>query len=633
MKNLVFLILILIITGFCSSCVKKVEKPPEIPLEDFFKNPEKSQFQISPDGNHLAYMAPYKDMKNVFVSDVENDSAIQLTFETSRSVYYYGWKNKNTIIYIKDIGGDENMQIFSVNIDNQEVKPIVAIEGVRAEIIDWLKDFPDEMIISTNQRNPQVFDPYRINLKSGEIKKLAENPGDIIGWMADHDGKLRLAIASDGVNQRILYRTAEDMEFRDLLKISFKDSFNPFIFTFDNKNLYAASNLGRDKSAIVLYDPEQNKEIKEIFKNDEVDVEGIVYSKKRKVLTGVYYITDKTNWHFFDDSTRKMFENIQKELPGLNVTVSSENLEEDKFLVRAEGDRQMVSYYLYDLNSDKLKFIQNVFPWLREEYMAGMKPVQYITRDSLVIHGYLTLPVGVKPKKLPVVVNPHGGPWARDTWGYHPEVQFLANRGYAVFQMNFRGSTGYGKKFYESSFKQWGKKMQNDISDGVQWLIKEGYADPSRVAIYGASYGGYATLAGLTLTPDLYCCGVDYVGVSNLFTFMKTIPPYWKPMLEMFYEMVGDPVKDSLLFVETSPVIQADKIKAPLLIAQGARDPRVNKAESDQMVTALKARGIEVEYMVKENEGHGFYNQNNQFDFYRAMITFLDKHMKIKVKE
>jgi dipeptidyl aminopeptidase/acylaminoacyl peptidase len=257
-----------------------------------------------------------------------------------------------------------------------------------------------------------------------------------------------------------------------------------------------------------------------------------------------------------------------------------------------------------------------------------MKPIQYQSRDALTIHGYLTLPLGRAPKNLPVVINPHGGPWARDTWGFNPEVQFLANRGYAVLQMNFRGSTGYGRKFWEASFKQWGQKMQDDITDGVQWLIKQGIADPKRIAIYGGSYGGYATLAGVTFTPDLYAAAVDYVGVANMFTFMKTIPPYWKPFLDMFHEMVGDPEKDKAMMEAVSPVMHAEKIKTPLLIAQGAHDPRVNKAESDQMVEALKKRGVDVEYMVKDNEGHGFHNEENRFDFYGAMEKFLDRHLR-----
>ncbi|MFZ4549275.1 MAG: alpha/beta hydrolase family protein, partial [Bacteroidales bacterium] len=304
---------------------------------------------------------------------------------------------------------------------------------------------------------------------------------------------------------------------------------------------------------------------------------------------------------------------------------------EDKYIINTYSDKTMGSYYLYDVKTEKLDKISDVSPWLDEKEMASMLPIEYKSRDGLTINGYLTLPKGYtmeNAKNLPVVVNPHGGPWYRDQWGFNPEVQFLANRGYAVFQMNFRGSTGYGRKFWEASFKQWGKTMQYDITDGVNWLVNEGIADSTRIAIYGGSYGGYATLAGITFTPDLYAAAVDYVGVSNLFSFMNTIPPYWKPMMDMMYEMVGDPTKDSVLMREASPVFHVDKIKTPLFVAQGANDPRVNKAESDQMVDALKKRGIEIEYMVKDNEGHGFHNEENQFDFYRSMEKFLATYLK-----
>jgi dipeptidyl aminopeptidase/acylaminoacyl peptidase len=300
---------------------------------------------------------------------------------------------------------------------------------------------------------------------------------------------------------------------------------------------------------------------------------------------------------------------------------------EEKFIVVASNDRTPGARYFFDKKSGALTKLAEVAPWLNADHLAPMKPIEYKSRDGLTIHGYLTLPLGRDPKNLPVVVIPHGGPWARDVWGYDPEVQFLANRGYAILQMNFRGSTGYGRKFWEASFKQWGKTMQDDITDGVQWLIKQGIADPKKVAIYGGSYGGYATLAGVTLTPDLYAAAVDYVGVSNLFTFLKTIPPYWKPYLDMFHEMVGDEHKDKEQLAATSPALNADKIKTPLLVAQGAQDPRVNKAESDQIVNSLRKRGIDVEYMVKDNEGHGFRNEENKFDFYEAMESFLAKHL------
>jgi len=310
------------------------------------------------------------------------------------------------------------------------------------------------------------------------------------------------------------------------------------------------------------------------------------------------------------------------------VAFTSGNKAEDKYIIAAYNDRTQGKRYFYDRATGKLTFLAEVTPWLKEGDLAEMKPVSYTSRDGLTINGYLTLPRGRAPRNLPVVVNPHGGPWDRDAWSFNPEVQFLANRGYAVFQPNYRGSTGYGRKFWEAGFKQWGRAMQDDITDGVQWLVKEGIADPKRIAIYGGSYGGYSTLAGVTYTPDLYAAAVDYVGVSNLFTFMDTIPPYWKPYLDMMHEMVGDPVQDKALLTAFSPAFHADRIRTPLFIAQGANDPRVNKDESDQMVAALRKRGVAVEYMVKDNEGHGFQNEENRLDFYAAVERFLGKYLK-----
>lgn len=610
------------------ACEQPVQKAPKIPLEDFFRNPEKTAFQLSPNGEYFSYLAPWESRLNVFVQKIGADSAVRITSETARDIAGYLWKGDNRILFLKDTGGDENYHLYGVNIDGSELKGLTVLEKVRTGIIDDLKEVENEIIVQLNQRNPTVFDPYRLNVITGEMTQLAENPGNITGWMTDHDGKLRLAFTTDGVNTTILYRDTEAEQFRPVLTTSFKESVSPALFTFDNKMLYALSNLGRDKSAMVLFDVANGKEQEVIFETQEADIEGVYYSRKEKKLLWATWTTDKDQHHYFDPSTEAEMKSMEEKLPGYEIVLAGYSKNEDKLIVRTYSDRSRGSYYFYDRNTKELKKLAELTPWLNENDLCEMKPITYTSRDGLTILGYLTLPKGMKPKNLPVVINPHGGPWARDSWGFNPEVQFLANNGYAVLQMNFRGSTGFGKKFWEASFKQWGRTMQDDISDGVKWLIDQGIADPKRVAIYGASYGGYATLAGMTLTPDLYAAGVDYVGVANMFTFMKTVPPYWKPLLDMFYEMVGNPVIDSLMLAEVSPVLHADKIKAPLFVAQGANDPRVNKDESDQMVAALKARGIDVEYMVKDNEGHGFHNQENRFDFYRGMITFLDKHLK-----
>ena len=599
-----------------------------IPLEDFFKNPDRSAFQISPDGKYISFMAPYESRMNIFVQKVGSDKATRLTGETDRDIAGYYWANNDRLLFLKDSGGDENYAIYGVDNNGKNQKCLTCFENVRTQIIDELEDQPDEVIIGLNKRNAMVFDPYRLNIKSGEMEMLAENPGNIQGWITDHEGKLRVALAIvDGVNTQLLYRADESQEFEAVLTTSFKESLSPEFFTFDNKYLYATSNLGRDKSAAVIFDPATGETMEMLYENADYDVSGISYSRKRKVITSASYTSWKRERHFFDNESQELFEKLEMELPGYEIAITASDKAEENYVVRTYSDRSMGAYYLYDKKKAKLEKIQDVSPWLDEKQMAEVKPIQYTTRDGLTIHGYLTLPKGVEAKNLPVVVNPHGGPWARDNWGFNPEIQFLANRGFAVLQMNFRGSTGYGRAFWEASFKEWGLDMQNDITDGVYWLIREGIADKDRIAIYGASYGGYATLQGLVVTPTLYAAGVDYVGVSNLFSFMKTIPPYWEPMLDMMYEMVGNPVADSAQFKATSPAMNADKIIAPLFVAQGANDPRVNIAESDQIVEAITSRGVEVEYMVKDNEGHGFRNEENRFDFYRAMEAFLKKHL------
>jgi dipeptidyl aminopeptidase/acylaminoacyl peptidase len=601
----------------------------QIPLKDFFKNPEKTGYQISPDGKYLTYLAPWETRMNIFVQEVGKTKATRLTSEKDRDINQYFWA-KDRILFLKDKGGDENFKLYGISPDGSNLICFTDFDSVTTQIIDVLEDLPaDDVIIGLNKRNKQIFDAYRLNIKTGEMTLIAENPGNIDMWVTDHDGKLRVASTTDGVNRSLLYRPTEKDPFQVLLTTNFKESLDALFFTFDNKNLYAASNIGRDKTAIIEYDLTNKKEIKVIYENPDYDVSNLSYSHKRKVLIAAVYTSWKRDRHFFDKEFQAMFEDIVKQVGDkVEVSISGYNKAEDKFIVRTYSDRTMGSYYLYDVSTKKLDNLCEVSSWLKEDEMAEMKPIEFKSRDGLTIHGYLTLPKCKNQTNLPVVVNPHGGPWYRDSWSFNPEVQFLANRGYAVLQLNFRGSTGYGRKFWEASFKQWGKTMNDDITDGVNWLIEQKYADKNRIAIYGASYGGYATLAGLTFSPDVYCCGVDYVGVSNLFTFMKTIPPYWKPFMEMMYTMVGDPRKDSLLMVDASPVFHVENIKAPLFIAQGANDPRVNKAESDQMVEALKKRGVEVEYMVKNNEGHGFYNEENQFDFYEAMEKFLAKHMK-----
>jgi dipeptidyl aminopeptidase/acylaminoacyl peptidase len=636
-KTFVLLIQLLLLVSLSVSAQKKAQTneavAPLIPMKDFFKNPVKTGYSLSPNGEYLAFLQPWEKRLNVFVEKIGSGQATRVTSAKERNIAGYAWKGDNRIVYVQDTGGDENFRLYAVGIDGSNPKDLTPFEKVQAQIIDRLERNQNEILVGLNKRNPQIHDVYRINVNTGEMQMIAENPGNYTGWGTDWDGNLRIAITTDGVNNTLMMRKTEADKFAPVVTTSFKETITPLVFTSDNSQVYVATNIGRDKTAIVKYDIENKKELEKIFEHPEVDVTNVLSSRKRRAITGVSYTTDKAHYHFIDKQRADLQKDLERRLPGVEVRLAGCNDEEDKCLVRTFTDRSRGAYYFYDLKSKDFRKLADVSPWLNDQDLVPMKSIKYQSRDGLTINGYLTLPKGVPARNLPVVVNPHGGPWFRDSWGYNPEVQFLANRGYAVLQVNFRGSTGYGRKFWEASFKQWGKAMQDDITDGVKWLIKEGIADPKRVGIYGGSYGGYATLAGLTFTPDLYAAGVDYVGVSNIFTFIKAFPPYWKPYLEMVYEMVGHPEKDKDLLTAASPVFHSKNIKVPLLIAQGANDPRVNKAESDQMVEALKARGIEVPYIVKANEGHGFSNEENRFDFYRAMEEFLGKHLGGRVEK
>ena len=602
-------------------------KAPLIPMEDFFRNPEKSSFRISPNGNHIAYMKPWKSRMNVHVIEVGTDVEKRLTSSTERSIYGFLWLGDDRIGYVKDDGGDENTHFYAVNKDGSNEIDLTPFENVKATIIDDLDEDPENVILGLNKRNQEIFDPYRVNINTGQMVMIAKNPGNISGWMTDHDGKLRIAITSDGVNTSLLYRESESDEFKSILTTDFKEQVSPLFFTFDNKNLYVASNRGRDKAAIYEFNVKEAQEGLLLYEHAEVDVSSLMYSKKRRVLTGVTYTVAKTKKIFFDDLRKDIQDKLEAQLPGFEVDLISFSKDETQAIAVTHSDRSRGTYYSYDITENKLSSLGKISPWLNENHMAEMNPIKYTARDGRTIHGYLTIPKDSNGKNLPVVVHPHGGPWARDNWGYNSQIQFLANRGFAVFQMNFRGSTGYGREFWEISFKEWGKSMQDDITDGVKWLINKGIADEDRIAIYGASYGGYATLAGLTFTPELYACGVDYVGVSNIFTLLETLPPYWELGRQMMYEMIGNPETEKDLLEAASPIFHVENIKVPLFVAQGANDPRVKQAESDQIVEAIKSRGVEVPYMLKEDEGHGFYNEENQFDFYREMEKFLIKHI------
>lgn len=602
-------------------------KTGHIPLRDFFKNPVADGFTISPDGNKVAWTAPWQERMNIFVKDLASGEITRVSNATSRSVSGYFWVGNNRIIFGQDSGGDENFHTFSAPLDGSGAVDLTPFENTRTNLLDELENDDEHILITMNKRDARFFDVYRLNVISGKLQLAAQNPGDISGWMTDNNGVVRMAIANRGAENIILYRKNEQELFHPIVKTDFRTTFSPLFFDFDNSKIYVTSNIDRDKAAVYLFNPDNQNLEELVFEHPEVDVSQLLRSKKRKIITGAGFYSEKQHYVFFDDLREEVQSDLEKLLPGYEVVITDADKSENRMIVRTYSDRSLGAGYIYDIDSKELEKIADVSPWFDESRMAGMNPISFTSSDGLTINGYLSLPVDKTPRNLPVVLNPHGGPWARDHWGFNPEVQFLTNRGIAVLQVNFRGSTGYGRSFWEKGFKQWGRKMQNDLTDSVNWLIEQGIADPQKVAIYGASYGGYATLAGLTFTPDVYACGIDYVGPSNLFTLLETLPPYWESERDRFYTMVGDPLYDHELLREISPVFHVDRITAPLFVAQGANDPRVKQAESDQIVEALRARGVSVEYMVKDNEGHGFMNQENRFEFYEAMERFLEKHL------
>lgn len=598
-----------------------------IPLEDFFRKPQRAMLRLSPAGTHLAYLAPWERRLNVHVRDLATGEERRVTSSTARDVQGFCFVSPKRLLYVQDNAGDENTRLYAVDVDGTATKELTPYEGVKASLVDDLEDIDDVVLFQMNRRDPEVFDVFRLDTRTGAMELIAENPGNVQAWLTDHAGRLRVATTTDGVNTSLLYRDDERGDWRVVATWDFKENATPLVFTFDDARLYVSSNVGRDTAAIFEYDPKTGEHGRLVFEHPRVDVGDVLYSRHRRVITGVAFETARLEYRFFDERRAEIQRFIDERLSGRDNRLSSHSRDERFYVVHSGSDRDLGGYHLLDVERRELTKLFELAPWLNPDELAPLRPIEYVARDGTKVPAYLTLPIGVEPRNLSVVVNPHGGPWVRDSFGFHPEAQFLANRGFAVLQMNYRGSAGYGRRFLEAGFKQWGRAMQDDVSDGVAHLVKTGIADPKRVAIYGASYGGYAALCGMTLTPELYACGVSYVGISNLFTWIESFPPYWKPYLAMMHEMVGHPETDRAQYEATSPIFHVDRIRAPLFIAHGKNDPRVKQAESDQIVAALRARGIDVEYLVKDDEGHGFRNEENQFEFYRRLEGFLERHL------
>lgn len=632
---------------FLVSAATLAQQPALIDREIFFGNPEYAGAQISPDGKYISFVKPLKDVRNVWVKGIDEpfEKARPLTAERKRPVsgYFWSWDSKY-ILFTKDNDGDENFNVFAVDpsaapaAGSEVPSPtnLTNAKGVRTFIYNVPQTEPDFIYIGINDRDKSWHDLYKVQISTGTKTLLRENKDRLTGWVFDNSGKVRMATRSPQDGSTEILRVDGD-KFTTVYTCGVFETCGPVNFAKDDKRLYMMSNKGnRDLIQLVMFDPETGKE--ELVEQDpmgRVDFGNASFSNVTKELISTSYNDDRVRIYFKDKAFQKDYDLIKKRLGDREIAFGSSTKDESKFIVSTFSDVDPGTIWIFDRKSKNLSTLYQVREKLDRKALSPMTPVRYKSSDGLEIPAYLTIPKGTTGKNLPAIVLPHGGPWGRDSWGYNGLAQFLANRGYAVLQPNFRASTGFGKKFLDAGNNQWGEKMQDDITWGVKYLVDQGIADPKRVGIMGGSYGGYATLAGVTFTPDLYAAAVAIVAPSNLNTLLKAIPPYWESIRTLFSKRMGDPntPEGRAQLDRQSPLNSADKIKTPLMIVQGANDPRVNKREADQIVIALRDRGYPIQYLLADDEGHGFQRPVNNMAMFAAGEKFLAKYLGGRYQE
>ncbi len=606
-----------------------------IPRSVLFGNPEKAEPQISPDGTTMAYLAPVNNVLNIWVGKVGGDDYQPVTQDTDRGIRFYSWAADNRhIVYLQDIGGNENWRLYATNLETKETRDLTPFENVQARIVGHDKHFPNELLIAMNKENPQVHDVYHLDLATGNLTLRAKNPGNVADWVVDTQFNVRGAVTAmpDG-GLHLLVRDNEQSEWKQVVAWGPEDalSSNAFGFTKDGQSIYLTDARNANAARLVKLDL-ASSDLSILAEDPHYDVGSVMIDPDTYEVQAVAFNRDRVEWQVIDTAVAQDFEKIREIHQG-DFSVTSRDDTNTTWIVTFNADNGPLLFYAYHRQQQNAEFLFYNKPNLSQYALANMQPITFTTRDGLTVHGYLTLPTGEGQKNLPLVLNVHGGPWARNIWGYNAEAQWFANRGYACLQVNYRGSTGYGKDFLNAGDREWGRKMHYDLVDAVNWAIEQGIADPQKVAIYGGSYGGYAALVGATFTPDLFCCAVDIVGPSNLITLIKTIPPYWSTFLAAFHKSVGNPDTEEEFLKSRSPLFKVDQIKIPMLIAQGANDPRVKQAESEQIIEAMKSKGINYEYMLFPDEGHGFVKPENRITFYTAAEKFLAKHLGGRYEE
>jgi dipeptidyl aminopeptidase/acylaminoacyl peptidase len=602
------------------------ELPPLIPREVLFGNPERTTPQLSPDGKRLSWLAPdKKNVMQVWVKTIGGNDDRMVTADKKRGIRQYRWAYDNrTLLYLQDADGDENFHVYGVDLESGAVRDYTAYQGIRADIESLDPKFPDTALVSMNVRDRQLFDVYRLTFSTGALVLDTKNPGDVETFMDDPNMNVIAAqVTTPDGGTEIRVRDTPAAPWRTFLKVGPDEILNVIGTSADGKALRLQSSIGADTARLVEKSLADGSE-KVIAFSDAVDVGPVAVNPATYAIEAVSFAPGRRTWKVIDPAVQADYDALAKLSDG-DFSVTSRDAANRHWLVSYTSDRGPVKWYTWDREAKKGAFLLTAQPKLENLQLSQMKPVAIATRDGMTMHAYLTLPAGLEPKKLPMVLLVHGGPWGRDVWGYNATAQWLANRGYAVLQTNFRGSTGYGKKFLNAGDRQWGLKMHDDLIDASNWAVKQGYADPKRIAIMGGSYGGYATLAGLTFTPDYFACGVDIVGPSNIKTLLSSIPPYWKTARAMFDRRMGniDDPKDAELIRNASPLFKAHQIRRPLLIGQGANDPRVNVKESEQIVEAIEKNQGSVTYVVYPDEGHGFARPENRVDFNARAENFL----------
>ncbi|WP_442930443.1 S9 family peptidase [Mycobacterium sp. NBC_00419] len=615
--------------------------PEFITVEDFFSPPERAGATISPDGTRIAYLAPWRNRLNVWVQDIEaTEPARCVTADDTRSVYIYRWTHDSRwLLYMQDGGGDENWHVFRVDLADPAAPAVdlTPFPGARADFT-LLKGRPGKAVVQLNNRNPELFDAYELDIASGELTLLAQNPGTVVQWLCSQNGELFTSVLNAEGDVELSQWQHDTKSLRTIRVYDGADypvGMYPVVVTPDGTGMWLGSSQGSDRTRLVRVDVATGQET-EVDQHPSFDLAAqavlpspLIVSGSTGDLIGARYYGERQVIHPLDPEFAAVLGNLAAlsdgDLAGLSTDATGQ-----RWVVSFTHDRDPWATYFYDHSTGASRLLFRPYPRLDPEALAPMQPVTITSRDGLDLHSYLTLPVGVDPVGLPMVLLVHGGPWARDCWGFQPDVQFLANRGYAVLQVNFRGSTGYGKSFTTAAIGEFAGTMHDDLIDAVDWAVSQGVADRDRVAIFGGSYGGYAALVGVTFTPDVFAAAIDYVGISSLANFMRTLPTVARPFLaNNWHRYVGDPSDPAQEadMLARSPITRVDQIRTPLLVIQGANDSRVVKAESDNMVDALRERGVEVEYLVKDDEGHGFVNPDNQIDMYHAVERFLAQHL------